>query len=127
MGKRQDIKTLKQHMADKTLISCLSWIKKGYAREFPMTNQDIDKQMAEMMEESEMIEEARKYKEKYEENDDEMVIPNLVKETNVDNQMDEDNLPFGFEDSDEEKEDYKILKDDNLFVAGKIEDEFAAL
>lgn len=48
-------------------------------------------------------------------------------ESNLEHQGDHDNLPFGFEDSDDEKEDYKIHKDDNLFVAGKIEEEFAAL
>merc|ERR1712113_44342 len=73
------------------------------------------------------MEEAKKYKEKYEENQDEETIPNLVQESHIDNQMDEGNLPFGFEDSEEEKDDYKILRDDNIFVCGKIEDEFAAL
>ena len=32
-------------MADKTMISCLAWIRKGYAKEFPLTNTEIDKQL----------------------------------------------------------------------------------
>merc|ERR1719490_111094 len=102
------------------MISCLTWLKKGYAKETPLTNEEIDRQMAEIMEE------AKKYKEKYE-NEDETVIPNLVKESDIQHQMEEDNMPFGFEESEEEKDEYKILKDDNLFIAGKIEEEFAAL
>jgi len=113
-------------MADKTMISCLTWLKKGYAKETPLTNEEIDRQMAEMMGEDELMEEAKKYKEKYE-NEDETVIPNLVKESDIQHQMEEDNMPFGFEESEEEKDEYKILKDDNLFIAGKIEEEFAAL
>jgi len=114
-------------MADKTLISCLSWIKKGFARETPISNQEIDQQMTEMMQEEELMQEAKKYKEKYEENEDEETIPNLVMESHIDNQIDEDGMPFGFEESDEEKEDLKIRKEDTLFVCGKIEDEFASL
>lgn len=113
-------------MADKTLISCLAWIKKGYAKEFPLTNTEMDKQMTEMMEEEELMNEAKMYKEKYE-NDEEQHIPDLVKESNIENQNDDGNMPFGYDDSDEEKEDYKIEKTDNMFVVGKIEDEFAAI
>lgn len=113
-------------MTDKTMISCLAWIKKGYAKEYALTNTDMDKQMAEMMDEEELMKEARIYKEKYE-NDDEVHIPDLVKESNIDNQADDPNLPFGFDESDEDKEEYQVMTSDNLFVCGKIEDEFAAL
>ena len=113
-------------MADKTMISCLSWIRRGYAKETPITNAQIDQQMADMMGEEELMEEAKRYKEKFEDEDEE-IIPNLVHESNMDEQMDEDKAPFAFDDSEDEKEDYHIKVEDSPFVAGKIEDEFAAL
>ena len=115
-------------MADKTMISCLAWIKRGYAKEDGITNADIQNQMAEMMDEEELIQEAKDYKSKYENEDDMTFQPNLVKESNIDNQgIQEDKLPFGFEESEEEKDEYKIKNTDNQLVVGKIEDEFASL
>merc|ERR1711957_788498 len=104
MGTKENKPIISLTMADKTLISCLAWIKKGYAKEFPLTNTEMDKQMTEMMEEEELMNEAKMYKEKYE-NDEEQHIPDLVKESNIENQND----------------------DDNMLVVGKIEDEFAAI
>merc|ERR1711957_804160 len=115
MGTKENKPIISLTMADKTLISCLAWIKKGYAKEFPLTNTEMDKQMTEMMEEEELMNEAKMYKEKYE-NDEEQHIPDLVKESNIENQNDDGNMPFGYDDSDEEKEDYKIETTGNLFV-----------
>lgn len=62
-----------------------------------------------------------------EEDDDVVPMPVFAKEATPENQIDEDKLPFGFDDSDEEKDDYTIKPTDCLFVAGKIEDEFSHL
>lgn len=62
-------------MTDKTMISCIAWLKKGYAKADPKTNDMIDLEMAGMMEEEELMEEAKKYKEKYEQDEDIPSIP----------------------------------------------------
>lgn len=61
-------------MTDKTMISCIAWIKQGYAREEAITNTELDKQMTAMMDEEELMEEAKKYQEKFDHEDTQSIF-----------------------------------------------------